>query len=178
MKPLGHLAGGFLTARLLLNIIKPEPKDRVPLLALGTLAGILPDLDGAYHVVRTRSLAFGEDYDHHRWLSHTFPFYWLPGGLLLLWAKRSERPRLKQAALVATASATTHLLQDGVGSGTGLMWAWPISRRMDGICTLHVKGGQAWLEVYQNHPIAWVERLLILAAATLLVFDLIGYFRR
>ncbi|MCG3206805.1 MAG: hypothetical protein FOGNACKC_00404 [Anaerolineae bacterium] len=164
MKPLGHLAGGYLAARALLNIIKPAPKDELPLLALGTAAGILPDLDGIYHVAATGSLEFGEDYDHHRWISHTFPFYWLPLGLVYGWGRLTHRRRVQQAALVVAAGVTTHLLQDAVGSGTGLMWAWPVSRRMDGICTLHVKGGKAWLAVYNRHPIAWVERLTIVAA--------------
>jgi hypothetical protein len=173
MKPLGHLAGGYLTTQAALHIIKPPPENRLPLLTLGTIAGILPDLDGVYHIIRTRSLKFGEDFDHHRWISHTFPFYWIPGGLLYLWSKLTGRTMVQQATAVTLAGVTTHLLQDTIGSGTGLMWAWPFSKRMDGICTLNVKGGEAWLEVYNQHPISWVERLTVLAAVGLFLTNLL-----
>jgi membrane-bound metal-dependent hydrolase YbcI (DUF457 family) len=175
MKPPGHLAGSYLVTRLLLKKLSPAPATRPLLLALGTAAGMLPDADTLVHLLRTGSLEFEEDFDHHRWTSHTFPVYLVPGAILYLYGHLSDKPRLKQVTLLVTAGAITHLLQDAIGSGTGLMWAWPLSKRMDGICTLHVKGGRAWLEVYTNHPIAWVERLIILAALVVFVLDL---FRR
>jgi hypothetical protein len=104
-------------------------------------------------------------------MSHTFPFYLIPGILLYGYSRGAGQIWLGQLSLVTTTAAVTHLLQDAIGSGTGLMWAWPFSRRMGGICTLHVKGGRAWLETYNRHPIAWVERLIVLAAVGMLVKD-------
>jgi membrane-bound metal-dependent hydrolase YbcI (DUF457 family) len=170
MKPSGHLAGGYLVTRVLLKQIKPAIDQKI-LLTVGALAGMLPDTDTLYHLGRTRSLEFGADFDHHRWLSHTFPFYLIPGTLVYWYAYLTGKHWLRQSALIATTAAVAHLLQDAIGSGTGLMWAWPFSRRMAGICTLHVKGGRDWLQVYNKHPIAWIERLIVLAAVGMLVKD-------
>jgi membrane-bound metal-dependent hydrolase YbcI (DUF457 family) len=170
MKPTGHLAGGYLVTRLWLKQIKPD-LNRNLLLAAGTLAGMLPDTDTLYHLARTRSLEFGADFDHHRWITHTFPFYLIPGLLVYGYGRFAGRSWLGQLSLVSTTAAVTHLLQDAIGSGTGLMWAWPFSRRMGGVCTLHVEGGRAWLEAYERHPIAWVERLIVLAAVGMLIMD-------
>jgi hypothetical protein len=164
MRIQGHLAGGYLVTRALLARLKPPPSEEKQLLVLGTLAGVLPDADTLFHLARTRSLEFGEDFDHHAWITHTFPFYLLPGAGLFLYGRWRNKPRVRRSALVAMVGTTTHLLQDTIGSGTGLMWAWPLSKRMGGFGTLHIKGGRAWLEAYKNHPIAWVERLIILAA--------------
>src|SRR5262245_57017665 len=170
MKPLGHLAGGYLVTRNLLNHIEVEPGDKQVLLLAGSLAGVLPDMVAILYIAWSRDLQFGDEFDHHRWITHTFPFYWGPGLLAYLVGRVRNNPWLSQLALVITIGATVHLLQDTIGSGTGLMWAWPFSRRMAGICTLNVKGGQAWLAVYNRHPIAWVERgIILLALATFLV---------
>jgi len=174
MKPVGHLAGGYLAARAALKQINPTAPMEKLLLAVGTMAGLLPDMDALFHVARTRSFEFGDDYDHHRWITHTFPFYLGPGLLVYIWGHLSNWRWLKQLALITTVGAVTHLLQDAIGSGTGLMWAWPFSKRMDGICTLHVPGGKAWLAVYNKHPIAWVERLIIVAALAAFMVDLLG----
>ena len=90
--------------------------------------------------------------------------------MVYLYARRVERTTLRRQATTVTVAAVTHLFQDMVGSGTGLMWAWPFSRRMDGIAVLNVKG-KAWREVYRQHPIAWVERLLVAAAALTFLSD-------
>ena len=172
MTPLGHLAGGYLASRVLLNQIDPKPTDRKLLLVAGTVAGILPDADTLYYVARSRSFEFGEDFDHHRWISHTLPVYWLAGLTAYLYGRLSGQRRLAQGAQVVTAATTAHLLQDTIGSGTGLMWAWPFSRRMGGIATLHIKGGRAWLEAYKTHPIVWVERLIIFTAGAALLAQL------
>jgi membrane-bound metal-dependent hydrolase YbcI (DUF457 family) len=170
MKPTGHLAGAYLVTRLWLKQIQPAPNRKL-LLAAGTLAGMLPDMDTLYHLARTCSLEFGPDFDHHRWITHTFPFYLIPGLLVYGYSRVAGRPRLGQLSLVTTTATITHLLQDAIGSGTGLMWAWPFSRRMGGICTLPVKGGRSWLEAYNRHPIAWVERLIVLTAVGILLKD-------
>ena len=178
MRPLGHLAGGYLVARAFLKLLQPPPAEEPVLLALGAGSGLLPDADTLVYVAKTGAMEFGEDFDHHRWVSHTFPVYLAPGLLLYAYARRQGRQRLSRGALVTLAGTIVHLLQDTIGSGTGLMWAWPFSRRMDGICTLHVKGGRAWLETYTHHPIAWVERSIILAAVAAFAVDVWGRLRK
>ena len=172
MTPVGHLAGAYLTTRFLLNQIVPKPTDRRSLLLAGIVGGLLPDADALFYLVRSRSFEFGQDFDHHRWISHTFPVYWLAGLAAYLYGRLSGRQRLSQGARVMTAATTVHLFQDTIGSGTGIMWAWPFSRRMAGIGTLHVKGGRAWLKAYKSHPVAWVERFIIVIAALTLLIQL------
>jgi hypothetical protein len=172
MTPVGHLAGAYLTTCFLLNRIDPKPTDRRSLLVAGIVAGILPDADTLFYVARSRSLEFGQDFDHHRWISHTFPPYWLAGLAAYLYGRLSGRRRLAHGAQVMTAATTVHLVQDTIGSGTGIMWAWPFSKHMGGIGTLHIKGGRAWLKAYKSHPLAWVERVIIVMAALTLLIQL------
>lgn len=173
MREVGHLAGGYLVTRQLVKQWQLSEVEKNRLLVLGTVAATLPDVDVLWYLLKTGSLELGSDFDHHKWVTHTFPVYIVPGLLLYLYARAGKRPMLQKQVVVATTSAVTHLLQDTIGSGTGLMWAWPFSRRMDGIVVLHVTG-KSWRRVYRQHPIAWVERLLIAAAALAFLSDFTG----
>ena len=173
----GHVAGGYLVTWQVLKRwssqgrVIPE-SERKKLLLLGTAAGTLPDVDVLLYALKTRSLEFGRDFDHHRWVTHTFPFYIIPGLLVYLYARSRQRPSLARLAVVMTTGAATHVLQDAVGSGTGIMWAWPFSQRMDGIIVLHTTG-KAWRQAYQRHPVAWIERLLVATAVVTCLVDLV-----
>jgi membrane-bound metal-dependent hydrolase YbcI (DUF457 family) len=167
MKEPGHIAGAYLVTQVLLAQLDLNRQQQQPYLILGTLAGILPDLDILAYMVRQGSTEIPEDFDHHGWISHTFPFYLVPGALIYWAARLAGQDGLRRAALFATASACGHILQDAIGSGTGIMWAWPLSRRKDGIVVLDVTG-KKWAQIYSRHPVSWVERLLI--ATALLVF--------
>lgn len=171
MKEPGHLAGSYLATRILLRRTDLPPGLGWRYLLLGTLAGMLPDLDILAYVAWRRSTQIPEDFDHHRWISHTFPCYLVPGVTIYAYAKTTGKQRLALSTKLITASCVLHLLLDMIGSGTGLMWGWPLSRRMDGICTLGVKG-KAWADAYSRHPISWIERSLILFAGLIFVWDL------
>ncbi|HEX6384025.1 MAG TPA: metal-dependent hydrolase [Anaerolineae bacterium] len=171
MREVGHLAGGYLVTRQLVEQWQLSEEEKNKLLALGTAAATLPDVDVLLYVLKTRSLELGSDFDHHKWVTHTFPFYVVPGFLVYLYARLVGRAAWRRRAVVVTVAAATHLLQDTIGSGTGLMWAWPFSRRMDGIVVLNVTG-KAWREAYRQHPVSWIERLLVVAAAFTFLSDL------
>ena len=173
MREVGHIAGGYLVTRQLVKQWQLSKAEKNRLLALGTAAATLPDVDVLLYVLKTRSLELSSDFDHHKWVTHTFPFYLVPGALVYLYARTAGRTALRRQATVVTVAAATHLFQDMIGSGTGLMWAWPFSRRMDGIVVLNVTG-KAWREMYRRHPVAWVERLLVGAAALTFLADFAG----
>jgi hypothetical protein len=160
VKEPGHWAGAYLLSRLILKQIDLPEAERNQLLLAGTVAGALPDLDILAYVLWRRSLDIPDDFDHHKWISHTAPPYLAAGYALYRYAKRRGSPKLATGAILITGAALLHLLLDMIGSGTGLMWAWPLSRRMDGIYTLHVTG-KAWTRAYDKHPISWVERILV-----------------
>jgi len=173
MREVGHVAGGYLVTRQFVKQWQLSEAEKNRLLALGAAAASLPDVDVLLYVLKTRSLELGSDFDHHKWVTHTFPFYLVPGIPVYLYACTTGRAALSRRAVVVTVAAVTHLFQDMIGSGTGLMWAWPFSRRMDGIVVLNVTG-EAWRKVYRQHPIAWVERLLVAAAVLTFLADSMG----
>lgn len=176
MTIVGHLAGGFLVAKTLAGRIRRPELSHDTLLLLGTLGGALPDLDYFIYVAQTGSWVFGSDYQHHKWITHTFPFYSVPGILLYLYGLVSHRNKLCHGALVVTAGACIHLLQDMVGTVDGIMWAWPFSQRMDGICLVGTHG-QEWIAAYTRHPIAWIERIIVIVASLVFACDVWAWIR-
>jgi membrane-bound metal-dependent hydrolase YbcI (DUF457 family) len=177
MTPFGHLAGGFLAGRALINRLQMPAEERGTLLAHGALGGVLPDLDTLIHLFRTRSIEFGEDFQHHRWLTHTFPFYWIPAILVWLYARVSGRPRLARKAVVTVGGISAHLLQDTIGAGDGIMLFWPFTRRVFGIFSLGVHG-RHWLDAYRKHPVFWIERMIRGAGLGFAILEAINWFRR
>ena len=169
MREQGHVAGGYLATRALLRRWQPAPRERRILLGLGLLASTLPDVDVLAYALRRRSLDF-EEFDHHRWPSHTFAPYAALGLLLHVTLRALGSQRWRRRSDLVALMCGLHLLQDGIGSGTGLMWAWPVSRRMDGLVVLGVRG-DAWRAVYANHPISWIERALVAVAGIVALRD-------
>lgn len=166
----GHMAGAFLLAREITRHMDISPRQRGVLTAVGGLAGALPDLDFLIYAVWKGTLQMGTDFQHHKWITHRFPFYLVPGLLVSWLGNKTGREGLARGALVVTASAVLHLLMDMVGSGDGIMWAWPFSRRMDGLFLLNVHGME-WVRAYNAHPVSWVERIIKITAVLVLVFD-------
>jgi hypothetical protein len=166
MKIEGHLAGGWLASKAVLGYIKPASKnERFFLLGLGTLAGFLPDLDFFWYLWKKRGITYESDFRHHTWVTHTFIFYWIPAGLLFIAGSLLGSQKLKHSAVILAAGTTAHLMQDMVGSGDGIMIAYPISRKMVGIGLLG-KHGREWLEAYLHSPVYRVELGIIVLGLT------------
>jgi hypothetical protein len=127
---------------------------------LGLLGGMLPDLDFIPYALARGRLEMGEDYNHHTWISHALPVYWLAGAAGWLWGRKRGDERLQTASLVLAAAATAHLLQDTIGTVDGIMFAWPFSRRM---IVFHSIGthGRAWVRQYTRDPVFALEWLLV-----------------
>ena len=163
MLPLGHAAGGYLTGALLAAITKANQRQSRRLRLLGTLGGLLPDFDLVIYNALRQPLALKSDSHHHTWPTHTIPFYLISGGLLAIWARRTQHIQLAKDATALTASACAHLIQDMFGSGDGIPLLSPVSTRMFGVHLLGVHGKE-WRKRYLRDPIFSLEIALILVA--------------
>jgi hypothetical protein len=169
----GHVASGYLISQAALSALPIEPESKLGLLAMGTIAGVLPDFDGLVYIIRKRSFLLGNDYTHHKWVSHTLPPYWLFAGLLFLVGHFKSLAWLTHAAILLALSTTGHFLLDMVGSGDGIMLLWPFSQRMFGIGKLHAHGAE-WKRKYEASPFVIIERGILLGALVVFIADLLG----
>jgi inner membrane protein len=121
MSPIAHFMGSWLVA----TAVADRPRDR----RLITLAGVLPDLDGAGMLVDVaRHLATGQELNffyyqkfHHLWL-HGWPAALALTGGLTFWALNRQR-----VALGCLLTFHLHLLCDLLGSrGPTPADLWPI----------------------------------------------------
>jgi membrane-bound metal-dependent hydrolase YbcI (DUF457 family) len=105
MREPGHIAGGYLVTRQLVKQWQLSEAEKNRLLALGAAAATLPDVDVLLYVLKTRSLELSSDFDHHKWVTHTFPFYLVPGALVYLYARTAGRTALRRTDAVVTVAA-------------------------------------------------------------------------
>jgi membrane-bound metal-dependent hydrolase YbcI (DUF457 family) len=173
MRVQGHIAAGYLASQVLAAALSIPAEDRLTMLALGTLAGGLPDLDALYYFAKKKAVMLGDDFRHHHWVSHTFPPYLILTGLLFILGWGTANSCLQNASLFLGASVCMHLLLDMVGSGDGIMILWPFSRRMVGIGKLNAHG-MTWKRKYEASPYIWIENTILLAAFLLLSLDIAG----
>jgi membrane-bound metal-dependent hydrolase YbcI (DUF457 family) len=159
------------------HALTASPEDELSLLAIGTIAGVLPDADALYYFYKKKALAMGDDFNHHRWISHTFPPYLLLAACLLLLGKIFPIPWLESASYVLAVSSGVHLLLDMVGSGDGIMALWPFSQRMFGIGKLHAHG-LTWKRKYEASPYVRIEQALVIGAVIAFSFDLVDFLPR
>lgn len=167
MRVQGHIAGGFLSAGMCVSAIRPAPQVADWLLFVGAFSGALPDLDALYYLIKKPRSANDEDFRHHTWPTHTFPFYVVPGLAVLGAARILGFAWLQWGVVVFLAGTCMHLVQDMFGSGDGIMLFYPFSKRMFGI-ELTRSHGRSWLLDYRRTRSFLFERVLILVAAAVL----------
>lgn len=173
MKILGHLAGGYLVTRGLVKYLNlDKSNERKELLLFGTIAGALPDSDYLFYVIKKRRIAYDEDFQHHTWLTHTFPFYLIPGIAIFAYGNLSKKEGLKSKSIVFMGSTVMHLIQDTIGSGDGIMLFYPLTKTMYGIglSGLH---GKEWNDNYVKSRAYWVEISLIVLSIIVLIKDVL-----
>jgi hypothetical protein len=157
---------------MVVSALKPSSrKERTKLLALGSFAGILPDFDYLYYAIRKKGICYDTDFRHHTWITHTFPFYWFPSAVLYVVGFILQRQAIRRTAVVVAAGTTTHLLQDTVGSGDGIMMLFPFTRKMWGVGLLN-KHGREWKEAYEKSKISNIEHLLVALGIASFIYDL------
>lgn len=173
MKITGHLAGGYLVSQALLACQKgANGWERTVIFGSALFGSILPDLDYLVYLIQKQGFQYENDFQHHKWVSHTFPFYWLLSSIIFLFGIVREKPVFKNASTALAAGTTIHLMQDMVGSGDGIMVFYPFSRQMYGIGLLG-KHGREWLEAYQRNPISHVENFIVLISTVLFLRNLL-----
>ena len=158
----GHIAGGYLVGSVLASHLESNSQRSKWLRLLGACGGLLPDLDGLYYYISRGTFRQGPDFQHHTWITHTFPFYVIPGLLLYIWGKVSKRESLANASLVVTAGACVHLVQDMFGSGDGIRLFYPFSTKMFGVRLMGVHG-EEWRSKYMRDPIFLLEVVITIA---------------
>ena len=163
MLPLGHAAGGYLTGVLLARTTPGGAPDSRALRLFAALGGLLPDIDLVIYQALRKPLNLKRNSHHHTWITHTFPFYLLSGGLLASLAKRAERIHMQAYITAVTAGACVHLLQDMFGSGDGIQALYPFTPRLLGFRLLGVHGKE-WRRRYVRDPIFLLEAGLSVAA--------------
>ena len=156
MKIQGHLAGGWLITRSILKKKTFTKSERRRLLIIGSVAGVLPDLDYLLYAYNKKGFVYKNDFRHHTWITHTFPFYWVIASFIFLGGILFKRNELKDIARVFAAGASIHLLQDAVGSGDGIMFLFPFSKRMSGLALIGLHGDE-WEAKYVKSPIFLLE---------------------
>lgn len=154
---IAHLPAGYLATRLILD---REPVPAPPcrrLLALGMIAGVLPDLDllWFYFVSDRRQV-------HHAYLPH-LPLTWIAlfaAAALVLWIRRASRTAWL-AMLIFSANILLHQVLDTTAGG--IRWLWPFSNAE--FAMSHVRARyDPW---YLNFVLHWtfILEVAILAAA-------------
>jgi len=171
MKLQGHFAGGWLVSRRILkNKDYSKPKRR-KLLLLGSLFGILPDLDYLWYAYQKTGFEYSSDFRHHTWISHTFPFYWIISAIIYIFGIYKDNKNIKEIAKLFAAGTSIHLLQDTIGSGDGIMLLYPFSKKMGGIGLLGLHGNE-WEAKYVKSPIFIVELIIRVLALITFIYDL------
>jgi hypothetical protein len=156
MKLFGHASGGYLASRLVTKSMDLSDSEKKRLLILGAAAGTLPAWDYFWYAYQKRGFKYNNDFRHHTWITHTFPFYWLIAGLFYAFGLIKKDKKIKNSSIVLGAATTTHLLQDMLGTGDGIMLYYPFSKKMTGIGLFNLHGDE-WERAYIKSPYYLVE---------------------
>lgn len=159
MLPFGHAAGGYLTGTILAVITKS--KNAKALRIIGLVSGLLPDVDLLGYSILRKFLPLKESPYHHKWVTHTFPFYLVLGAMFTLLTGITKQTTLRRYVGVVTVSACVHLIQDMFGSGDGIQLFFPFSKRMVGVRLLSAHGRE-WRRRYVRDPMFLIEIAIVL----------------
>jgi hypothetical protein len=139
----GHLAAGYLTAKIALKIIKPEldPGEFDNLLLWGAIFSAAPDLDLSYNTLhpkkKTVNFADCKDKDSHRGHFTHAPLVWLAVGLLLFfWGISINSLFLVFLSLLFWLCSWVHFALDSLEDG--IRWLWPFNKRFFRVKNLEI----------------------------------------
>lgn len=165
----GHIAGAWITSKFVidrLGISSTRERDNLSLFSI--IAGTIPDWDYLWYMIMKKGIKYDSDFRHHTWITHTFPFYWMISGFIYLCGILFGKPSLKNQAVIFAVATSTHLSQDMIGSGDGIMALYPVSKKMYGVglSGLH---GKAWNDNYVKSP-AYLLEIFLIAVACVIFF--------
>ncbi|MDE2037948.1 MAG: metal-dependent hydrolase [Patescibacteria group bacterium] len=123
----GHLAGGYLAAKALLAAAHASftPSQTAALLAIGTLAGELPDIDLAFFYVAHVIRKDGTKDSHRDHITHA-PAFWLAVSLVIAAAGYAAGSSFVAfIGWIVLAGTWSHFILDSIEYG--IRWLWPFS---------------------------------------------------
>jgi len=168
----GHIAGAWIASKFIIDRLDiSSSQERNNLSLLSAVAGTIPDWDYLWYVYKKMGIKYEGDFRHHTWITHTFPFYWVISGLIYFVGIVRNKPSLKKQAAVFAVATSTHLAQDMVGSGDGIMALYPLSKNMYGVglSGLH---GKEWNDNYVKSPSYLIEIGLVIVACMMFILGL------
>lgn len=168
----GHAAGAFLAIEIV-SYIDPSLKlDKTSVLMLGTIAGVLPDIDLSFYVNSVK--------DHHDTPTHT-PLYWLALFIVLLVIYHSNTAALAYV-WAAFIGITSHMFLDWYGGRIcGIRLFFPFSKKRYSLFPLERKKfkqidfSKKYREFYTNNRVLlWSEILIVVVAIAVLVIQILN----
>ena len=126
MLPPGHIAAGYLTAKVLTSSLQYNlTASQINELSLiGAIIGFIPDLDFFFAFAKIKAFRIDNGAVNHRKLFPHAPILWLITGLIIFFATSSDFG--KALGLVVWLSSWSHFILD---SEWGIMWLWPATKR-------------------------------------------------
>ncbi len=126
MLPPGHIAAGYLTAKVLTSSLQYNlTASQINELSLiGAIVGFLPDLDFFFAFAKLKAFRIDNQVVNHRKLFPHAPILWLIAGLIIFFLTSSDFG--KALGLVVWLSSWSHFILD---SEWGIMWLWPATKR-------------------------------------------------
>jgi hypothetical protein len=130
----GHIAAGYLTAKIALKIIKPDLNtgEIDNLLLWGAIFGAAPDLDLSYNTLhpakKTINLAdCRDDQSHRKHFTHA-PLIWLAAFLVILSIALAIKNVFSTSlAILLWFCSWTHFALDSLEDG--IRWFWPFNKK-------------------------------------------------
>lgn len=172
MLPPGHIAGGYLTSRLLQKFLPYSftTRQKKQLSFLGALFGFMPDLDFFYAFYKTHSFTIDvHEIDHRLFLTHT-PILWLAIGLSVF--ALTKKPFVKALGLLLWLGTWSHLILDSIEHG--VRWLWPLNANLYALMHISERiertGGfiSFWwgvVEWYTTNSVTFYLEIIIIAFA-------------
>jgi membrane-bound metal-dependent hydrolase YbcI (DUF457 family) len=175
MLPPGHVAAGYLAAKVLLKVVpyKLTSAQKTGVLVFGAIAGAIPDIDMFYAFTKVKAITFndGGKTNHRAFVTHA-PIVWLV--VTAIWFALAPDPYQKTLAIMLLIGTWLHFALDSIDYG--IMWLWPFSTKVYSITgdrepfvNSSKNPFRFWWEftkVYATKPTFYVEVAIIIIALT------------
>ena len=153
MLPPGHIAAGFLTAKVLLHFTHPQltHAEQTNLLWWGMFFSFAPDLDNFVAFAKVKGWWYkpGTDNSIHRKFYSHIPILWLTAGLLIYFF--ASNVFVKEIGLLVWLGSWSHFILDSIDYG--VMWLWPLNNEVWAIRNRGVKiqvPGNGFFQYWRN----------------------------
>lgn len=128
MLPPGHIAAGFIAAKVLLHFSHQglSQVQQTQLVWLGMVFAFIPDLDSFVAFSKEKAWFVKNQKNHHRKLISHAPLLWFLAGMAIYFF--SSTIYYKDIGLLLWLSSWSHFVLDSIEYG--IMWLWPFSHKV------------------------------------------------